>query len=127
MKTLREKQKLLVTSIFSFSLDVFHPIKEKFYHFGHLLSVICKIIFKLDKSKICCLVRVRSINSFPNKPWFITCLQYMSFENTVGKGEIAYNEQFLLFPTVFYLFEELSAIFNKTEIVICELFQFGRV
>ena len=25
----------------------------------------------------------------------------MSFENTVGKGEIARNEQFLFFPTVF--------------------------
>ena len=28
-----------------------------------------------------------------------TCLQ--SFENTVGKGEIAHNEQFLLFPQCF--------------------------
>ena len=28
------------------------------------------------------------------------CLQYKSFENTVGKGEIARNEQFLLFPTM---------------------------
>ena len=27
-----------------------------------------------------------------------TCLQYKSFGNTVGKGEIARNEQFLLFP-----------------------------
>ena len=27
-----------------------------------------------------------------------TCLQYKSFENTVRKGEIARNEQFLLFP-----------------------------
>ena len=34
------------------------------------------------------------------RPGF-TCLQYKSFENTVGKGEIARNEQFLLFPTVF--------------------------
>ena len=25
------------------------------------------------------------------------CLQYKSFESTVGKGEIAHNEQFLLF------------------------------
>ena len=25
------------------------------------------------------------------------CLQYKSFENTVGKGEIARNEQFLFF------------------------------
>ena len=30
-----------------------------------------------------------------------TCLQYKSFENTVGKGEIAHNEQFLLFPQCF--------------------------
>ena len=29
------------------------------------------------------------------------CLHYMSFENTVGKGEIARNEQFLLFSQCF--------------------------
>ena len=40
-------------------------------------------------------------NPFPNKPWFFTCLRYKSFENTVGKGEIARNEQFLLFPQCF--------------------------
>ena len=28
----------------------------------------------------------------------------MPLENTVGKGEIARNEQFLLFHSVFYLF-----------------------
>ena len=39
------------------------------------------------------------------------CLQYKSFENTVGKGEIAGNEQFLLFHSIFYPFWELSAIF----------------
>ena len=32
-----------------------------------------------------------------------TCLQYKSFENTMGKGEIARNEQFLLFPQCFLL------------------------
>ena len=29
------------------------------------------------------------------------CLQYKSFENTVGKEEIVRNEQFLLFPQCF--------------------------
>ena len=29
------------------------------------------------------------------------CLRYKSFENTVGKGEIARNKQFLLFPQCF--------------------------
>ena len=32
------------------------------------------------------------------------CLQYQPFENTVGKGEIAGNEQFLLFPQCFLSF-----------------------
>ena len=49
------------------------------------------------------------------------------FENTVGKGEIARNEQFLLHPRVFYPFRELSAIFIKFKIVVCRLFQFGQV
>ena len=40
-------------------------------------------------------------NPFPNNPWFFTCLLYKYFENTVGKGEIAHNEQFLLFPQCF--------------------------
>ena len=40
----------------------------------------------------------------PSKYYMVfTCLQYMSFENTVGKEEIARNEQFLLFPHCFLL------------------------
>ena len=55
-------------------------------------------------------------------------LQNKSFENTVGKGEIARNEQFLFFPQCFYyLFWELSTIFIEFEIVVCKLFQFRRV
>ena len=56
-----------------------------------------------------------SLNPFPNKPWFLrVCttgilktlwekekLHYRYFENTVGKKEIARNEQFLLFPQCF--------------------------
>ena len=44
------------------------------------------------------------------------CLQYKSFENTVGKREIAQSP-----------FEEVYAIFIKVEIVICKFFQFGGV
>ena len=48
----------------------------------------------------------------------------MSFENTVGKGEVARNDQFLLFPQCFYPFGELSAIFIKVEIIVCIFFFF---
>ena len=41
------------------------------------------------------------INSFPKQALVFTCLQYKSCENTEGKGEIARNEQFLLFPQCF--------------------------
>ena len=38
---------------------------------------------------------------FPKQALAFKCLQYKSFENTVGKGEIARNEQYLLFPQYF--------------------------
>ena len=44
---------------------------------------------------------------FPKQAPIFTFLQYKSFENTVGKGEIAHNEQFLLFPQYFQPIGEL--------------------
>ena len=51
----------------------------------------------------------------------------MSYKKNVGRGGIARNEQFFLFPHCFYPFGELFAIFLRNEIVICQLFQFGRI
>ena len=49
-------------------------------------------------------------------------LQIKCFEYTVGKGEIAHNKKFLLFPYVFYPCRENSAINIKFSIVILKLF-----
>ena len=38
---------------------------------------------------------------FPKQTLGFTCLHYKSFENTEGKGEMACNEQYLLFPQCF--------------------------
>ena len=38
------------------------------------------------------------LTGFAKQALVFTCLQYKSFEITVGKGEIARNEQFFLFP-----------------------------
>ena len=46
-KYLREKEKMLVTSIFSLSLNGFHPIKETSHHLIHFENA-----FNLDKAKI---------------------------------------------------------------------------
>ena len=43
------------------------------------------------------------------------------FQNTVGKREIACNEQFLLFTQYFLPFGELSNVFIKFKVAICKL------
>ena len=82
-------------SNFSFTHSVFYPFRELSAIFIKFKIVVnC---FNLDQSKI-----VSSGNGLnPHKPCFFTCLQYKSFENTGGKGEIAHYEQFLLFPIRF--------------------------
>ena len=57
----------------------------------------------------------------------MSAVLYKSFENTVGKGEIGRNEQFLLFPPLFSIFWRSLTIFIKFKIIVCKLFQFGRV
>ena len=50
---------------------------------------------------------------FPRQSLVFTCLQYKSFENTVGKREIARNEQFRLFPQCFLSFWRTFCHFQK--------------
>ena len=40
-------------------------------------------------------------NPFPNKPWFLHVFSTSLLKTLWEKGDIARNEQFLLFPTVF--------------------------
>ena len=42
---------------------------------------------------------------FPKQALVLTCLQYKSFENTVGKGEIAVTSNFSFSHSVFYPLE----------------------
>ena len=42
LKTLWEKEKMPVTSIFFFSHNVFYPIKDRYHHLGNNQFVVCK-------------------------------------------------------------------------------------
>ena len=64
---------------------------------------------------------------FPKQAVVFMCLQYKSFENTAGKGEIAPYEQFSFSHSVFYPFGKIAAIFIKAEIVVCKVCKFERV
>ena len=95
-------------------------------------SAIC---FNLDQSKILFsgngLINVlhfdvwlKKINLLPNEPLF-SRLHYTSFVNTMGKGEIAHNDQFLLFLQCFLCFWSNFYHFKQIQSVVCQLFQFG--
>ena len=61
LKTLCKKEKLLVTSNFSFSLSIFYPFMITFCHFHYNLELLSANSFSLEASKICRWERVNSL------------------------------------------------------------------
>ena len=53
------------------------------------------------------------IQTSPKQALVFTCLHYKSFENTVGKGGIARNEHFLLFPQCFLAIWRIFCHFHQ--------------
>ena len=102
-KTLWEKEKLLVTSYFSFSHSVFKRLVLQTHKNKGLFAQIVRFDF------------YRITNIGENGALVFTCLQYKSLENTVGKGEIACNEQFLLFPQCFLPIWKSFCHFHETQ------------
>ena len=71
------------------------------------------------------ILTLASLKPFPNSRGFYVSAVSMSLEDTLGKGEIACEKQFLLSPQCFLPFWRTVCHFIK--IVVCKLFQFGRV
>ena len=67
------------------------------------------------------------VNSFPNKPWFLRVCSRILSKTLWEKEKLLVTSNFSFSHSVFYPFGELSGSFNKLEIVVCKLFQFGRV
>ena len=65
------------------------------------------------------LTGAKHTNAFPNKPCFYGSAVQFFFKNTVGKGEIALKEQFLLFPTVFSILLENLQPFSSSSKLSC--------
>ena len=66
-------------------------------------------------------------NTFPNKPWFLRVCSTDLLKTVWEKEKLLVTSNFSFSHSVFYSFGELSAILIKFEIVVCKLFQFGRV
>ena len=73
------------------------------------------------------LQKTIQINPFPNKPWFLRVCGLSLLNTLWEKEKLLITSNFSFSHSVFYKFWDLSAILIKFEIVICKLFQFGRV
>ena len=69
----------------------------------------------------------KTFNPFPNKPWFLRVCSTSLLKTLREKEKLLVTSNFSFSHSVFYPFRELSAIFIKIKIVVCKLFQFGRV
>ena len=67
------------------------------------------------------------LNPFPNKPWFLRVCSTSLLETLWEKEKLLVTSNFSFFRSVFCSFVQFSTIFIKSKIVVCKLFQFGRV
>ena len=69
----------------------------------------------------------RKLNPFPNKPWFLSVCSTSLLKTLREKEKLLVTSNFSFSHSVFFQLGEVSAIFSKFKIVVCKLFQFGRV
>ena len=67
------------------------------------------------------------MNPFPNKRWFLRICSTSLLKPLWEREKLLVKSNFSFFHCVFYPSGEISAIEINVEIVVCKLFQFGRV
>ena len=70
---------------------------------------------------------ISTFNPLPSKPWFLRVCSRSLLKTLWEKEKLLVMSNFSFSHTVFYPFGGLSTIFIKYDIVVCKLFQFGRV
>ena len=69
----------------------------------------------------------QNFNPFPNKPWFLRVYRTTFLKTRREKEKLLVMSNFSFSHSVFYPFVERFAISTKFKIVVCKLFQIGRV
>ena len=102
-------------------------------------TVIHPVIYKLSLHQKCQCTKLACIplsfitmtlvffNPFPNKPWFLRVRSASHLKTLWEKEKLLVKSNFSFSHSVFYPFGELSTILIKLKIVVCKLFEFGRV
>ena len=100
------------------SLNASHPLNVTF---GFSLSQIIDVVSN------CTFYWRILFNPFPNKSWFLRVRSTSLLKTLWEKKKLLVTSNFSLFHSVFYPFDDLSAIFIKSEIDVCNSFSSERV
>ena len=124
LKTMWENEKMLVTSIFSFSKNVFYFSPDINFNFWVRIILSSATALNLVKSDI--LLFGKELTLSQTSPGFYgSAVQVL--KTLWEKEKLFVTSNFSFSHSVFYPFCELSVSFIKFEIVVCKLFQFGTV
>ena len=110
--------------------DIFVAVREITVNISDSIETRSPVEFKIVRVVSLCAtetIKITRVNPFPNKPWFLRVCSTSLSKTLWEKEKLLVTSNFSFSHSVFYLFRTLSAIFIKTEIVICKLCQFGRV
>ena len=89
--------------------------RRDFITYGRVLGKLQPLIFSIE------------IKPFVNKPFLLRVCSTSLFKALLEKEKLLIVSNFSFSVSAFYPFDELSAIFIKLKIVVCKLFQFGKV
>ena len=95
--------------------------------------ILCLMILRIKTFEKRCRIRRKCwqylycFSPFPNKPWFLGVCRTSLLKTLLEKEKLLVKSNFSFSHCVFYHLGALSFIFIKFEIVVCKLFQFGRV
>ena len=112
LKTLWEKEKMLVTSIFFFCHNVFYPSQNKFCFFQSWLFCRLQMFSIWTKFKV--LSFGKELKPITTQCHILMHYRYIAVENTMRKEEIACSKEFLLFSQCFLHYMALIFHFKCT-------------
>ena len=117
------------------------PLRDQSHSLIHILFVLCRrfrltsLKFYLTRRwKLVVLGQKAQVSDsraimalFSKQAMVFTCPHYKSLEKMLEKEKLLVTSNFSFSNSVSYPFGKLSAIVIKFEIVVCRLFQFGKV
>ena len=119
-------KKLIHLQKVSFHVTLHNPYRLTLgEYFCHLINYL---VFKGPVySQVQSMIYQIDINPFLNKPWFLHVFHRSLSKTPWEKEKLLVTSNFSFSHSVFFPFKELSVIFIKFQIVVCNLFQFRRV